>query len=149
MSTTEYCYYFLISKAMAFYLKSWFKCAHYQLMGLFESWYYYLIFASVHQNAIIVSVECLTNPCVNGECIEKHNDRECECPPSYTGDDCEIAINRCAGDPCGDNAECIEDFPNQRFVCLCNTGYKPSKRLLFLLKEIFLTTISLLQQLWS
>ncbi len=33
--------YLLISKAMAFYLKSWFKCAPYQLIRLFESGYYY------------------------------------------------------------------------------------------------------------
>ena len=36
MSTTEYRSRLLISKAVAFYLKSWLKCAPYQLMGYFN-----------------------------------------------------------------------------------------------------------------
>ncbi len=40
VSSVEYRSYLLISKAMAFYLKFWFKCAFYQLIKLFEYEYW-------------------------------------------------------------------------------------------------------------
>jgi len=34
--------------------------------------------------------ECLSNPCVRGDCEDFPGRYECHCPPGYTGQNCEI-----------------------------------------------------------
>ena len=35
--------------------------------------------------------ECASDPCVNGVCVDEIGDFNCECPPGYIGNECQIA----------------------------------------------------------
>ncbi len=59
MSTIEHRSYLLISKVMAFYLKSWFKSAAYQLMWLFESGCFWLLpILGLNPESLTTLIQC-------------------------------------------------------------------------------------------
>ena len=46
--------------------------------------------------------DCSTQPCQNGGiCRDKVDGFKCECVPGYIGNLCEVNIDECASDPCG------------------------------------------------
>jgi hypothetical protein len=56
------------------------------------------------------------------ECFNDKSKTICKCSPDYTGHDCglRMKIDRCAGNPCVDNAECINDINEPTgYRCLC------------------------------
>ena len=64
---------------------------------------------------------CASNPCYNsGNCTDVvgtdiSNDDPysftCACQPGFMGDQCEIRINECEEDPCGDDSDmCIDNY---------------------------------------
>lgn len=60
------------------------------------------------------------NPCQNqGTCLPVLNSTEytCECKEGFEGDSCEINIDDCANDPCGDNGKCVD--LNNSHICIC------------------------------
>ena len=52
--------------------------------------------------------ECMSNPCLRGDCINGIAKYTCECPPGYNGTNCELYINECVANnqPC-QNGACI------------------------------------------
>jgi len=64
---------------------------------------------------------CDPNPCQNGGlCTEDGCSYICECPPGYSGTNCEIDIDECASNPCVNGA--CEDQINA-YVCHCDPGW--------------------------
>ena len=63
------------------------------------------------------------------ECFNDKSKTVCKCLPDYTGHDCglRMKIDKCAGNPCVDNAECINDINEPvGYRCLC-PEYKTGK----------------------
>ena len=46
----------------------------------------------------------------------------CSCADGYEGDDCQIDINECAGDPCQNGATCNDLVA--KYSCDCIKGYE-------------------------
>ena len=65
-------------------------------------------------------LECNSNPCVFGECVENLNFYTCVCNGGYTGADCDIDIDECASSPCI-NGECANIIDS--YVCVCPAGF--------------------------
>ena len=48
------------------------------------------IFNRDDNNAFTDIRECLSNPCVHGQCVEDHDGYQCVCTPGYSGVNCEF-----------------------------------------------------------
>lgn len=76
-----------------------------------------------------VSDPCLSSPCVNGICRQRHptNQRTstsenskfwCDCVAGFEGDRCEIQIDHCKGNPCPrDAVMCINSITEPQCIC--------------------------------
>lgn len=82
--------------------------------------------------------ECLFNPCLNGVCVSKSNSSlsssglslpfnssyECQCIQGFTGADCSVQADFCAGNNCTTHGTCISTSPSLGFYfCSCEAGY--------------------------
>ena len=47
----------------------------------------------------------------------------CQCPPRYTGHNCESYIPLCDSGPCQNNATCVDSEQTQTFHCKCDEGF--------------------------
>ena len=45
----------------------------------------------------------------------------CQCPPGYTGANCETAINNCATNPCLNGGTCVNGVNS--YTCACPVGF--------------------------
>ena len=45
----------------------------------------------------------------------------CNCNAGFTGRICEININECSSNPCGEGGQCMDGV--NRFQCMCYPGY--------------------------
>lgn len=72
---------------------------------------------------MLVSDDCVSNPCLNGgNCTDLVNGYQCSCPSDrFTGDNCQTRINMCVGNPCNDGV-CVEDHVAGTYRCVCNPG---------------------------
>ncbi|KAM4722871.1 protein crumbs homolog 1 [Rhinophrynus dorsalis] len=59
--------------------------------------------------------ECLSNPCLHGNCTDSVAGYMCQCQTGYTGANCEI--DNCQDHHCGHGATCIPE--NSGYLCLC------------------------------
>ena len=76
-----------------------------------------------------VSDPCLSSPCVNGICRQRHptnqrtssNEKSkfwCDCVAGFEGDRCEIQIDHCKGNPCPKDAVmCINSITEPQCIC--------------------------------
>ena len=78
---------------------------------------------------------CDDSPCSNGgNCSVLEEDPtqySCTCPPYFTGDNCETAVDPCTWHPCFNNGECIPGYTsdgagsyNYTAACNCVGGYE-------------------------
>lgn len=57
----------------------------------------------------------------NGDCVDGVNEYRCNCDAGFAGDNCDININDCAVNACGNNGQCV-DLLNG-FDCICPVGF--------------------------
>ncbi|VDH94425.1 Hypothetical predicted protein, partial [Mytilus galloprovincialis] len=66
--------------------------------------------------------ECSSNPCQNkGTCKDGVNSYTCNCPPGYTGFNCQSEINECLSNPCLNGATCTDEVNG--YSCICASGF--------------------------
>ncbi|KAG1673729.1 Fat-like cadherin-related tumor suppressor [Nymphon striatum] len=53
---------------------------------------------------------------------QHHQRLECICDAGYGGDFCEIAINKCADEPCPKHRLCVPDSSTLGYRCICQPG---------------------------
>ena len=56
----------------------------------------------------------------NGMCIDGSNSFSCECQLGYTGDNCQINLDDCTAEVCGDSGTCTDLVAD--YVCSCEEG---------------------------
>lgn len=93
-------------------------------------------FIEVNVNSIKISAfvvffsdECASNPCVNGgSCVDRVDEFSCTCGRGYSGDFCQIRSSEavCFPSLC-QGGVCVDDYQNNKAVCICNSGYRLSK----------------------
>ncbi len=64
--------------------------------------------------------ECLSDPCLNGACIDGQNSFSCACQPGWTGRLCDVDIDECESNPCL-NGDCTDQV--NAFTCSCLPGF--------------------------
>ncbi|XP_022095362.1 uncharacterized protein LOC110981781 [Acanthaster planci] len=69
--------------------------------------------------------DCLPNPCVNGQCVDRVNAYECDCTGTdFQGTNCETRINDCpATNPCLNGGTCVDGTNPGEFICQCAVGF--------------------------
>ena len=61
-------------------------------------------------------------PCENlSSCVDAVDDYVCECPPGYSGKDCEQNDDECDPDPCQNDSTCIDNIFD--YTCICLPGF--------------------------
>ncbi|CAM9944593.1 unnamed protein product [Lampetra fluviatilis] len=68
---------------------------------------------------------CQDGPCQNeGACHpSEEGGYECECPPGYTGTNCELPVaSSCHPGSCSDDATCVSSEEGPGFTCRCHLG---------------------------
>ena len=68
--------------------------------------------------------ECLSNPCLNGVCLDRSDMYACECDDGYIGPHCDIEVNECHSHPFCGNGTCVDDWLS--YTCSCNYGFTGS-----------------------
>ncbi|XP_069497615.1 protein crumbs homolog 1 isoform X2 [Ambystoma mexicanum] len=61
--------------------------------------------------------ECLSDPCVHGNCSDRVGSYVCTCERGYTGAHCEQDVDNCLGHQCPNGATCIDG--TNSYSCLC------------------------------
>lgn len=61
--------------------------------------------------------ECLSNPCIHGNCSDRVAGYRCRCEPGYTGVNCESDVDNCQSHLCANGATCISDTSG--YSCRC------------------------------
>ncbi|CAD5124522.1 DgyrCDS12800 [Dimorphilus gyrociliatus] len=69
--------------------------------------------------------KCKNNPCLYGGTCQPDKDfYKCLCPTNFQGLHCEQRPpNVCNNIDCGGKGTCVEDFENNRPMCICESGY--------------------------
>ena len=66
--------------------------------------------------------QCSPTPCLNGgTCQNGDSGYTCECPPGYTGTNCEALIDDCASAPCQNAGTCTSGV--NAYACSCPAGF--------------------------
>lgn len=73
--------------------------------------------------------KCKSNPCLYGGTCEIENENvKCKCPPKFGGERCENRpLDFCNNVDCNSKGRCVEDYGNNRPMCICEVGYTSGK----------------------
>ncbi|XP_071965694.1 uncharacterized protein [Antedon mediterranea] len=73
---------------------------------------------------IDMEAECLSNPCLHGECHElSESGYVCSCNDGWTGDNCEISTIGCHAEPCLNGGTCVDIGSDGDYQCYCPEGF--------------------------
>ena len=61
------------------------------------------------------------NPCANGICIAGIDSFTCDCDTGWEGDLCDVNIDDCVDNPCGEKGACVDGI--ESFTCKCHPGW--------------------------
>jgi hypothetical protein len=64
---------------------------------------------------------CDPNPCVHGACSNQQNGYSCACDAGWSGANCDVNIDDCAGAPCQNGGTCTDQANG--YTCSCPAGY--------------------------
>ena len=64
--------------------------------------------------------ECVSDPCVHGDCVNSIDSYLCMCNAGYVGEDCSVEIDECSSSPCADR-QCVDAVGS--YACACQAGY--------------------------
>jgi hypothetical protein len=68
--------------------------------------------------------ECLSSPCVHGECLDLVAGYQCICDDDrYTGRRCELERDPCRPNQCQNAALCVPTADFRHFTCRCQGGF--------------------------
>ena len=77
----------------------------------------------MHVLNILHADSCDNNPCTNGgTCSSSDSQFTCTCPPEYTGQVCNVAVNPCDSYPCEHGGTCSPGI-GLVYTCSCSAGY--------------------------
>lgn len=62
--------------------------------------------------------ECLSNPCVNGVCLDLINQYSCFCVSGFNGTNCQFNINDCPANNCSGHGRCTDGINS--YYCTCD-----------------------------
>lgn len=82
----------------------------------------------------VIPDDCASLPCLNGgQCVDAVNNYSCHsCLSGFEGRNCEERSDVCLGQNCNSSGQCLDDYVNNRHLCICEDGYEPTGK--FLLK---------------
>lgn len=65
--------------------------------------------------------ECLSNPCIHGNCSDGVAAYHCRCEQGYAGVNCEEELDNCRSHRCANGATCISNANG--YTCLCSGNF--------------------------
>ncbi|XP_052228764.1 uncharacterized protein LOC127842990 isoform X2 [Dreissena polymorpha] len=64
---------------------------------------------------------CVSSPCLNGNCTDELNAFTCHCHAGFTGQQCEVDIDDCSANVCMNNASCMDEVTS--YSCACSSAF--------------------------
>ncbi|XP_052237854.1 sushi, von Willebrand factor type A, EGF and pentraxin domain-containing protein 1-like [Dreissena polymorpha] len=64
---------------------------------------------------------CVSSPCLNGNCTDELNSFTCHCDAGFTGQQCEVNIDDCSANVCMNNATCVDGVNS--YSCACSSAF--------------------------
>ncbi|XP_046380159.2 sushi, von Willebrand factor type A, EGF and pentraxin domain-containing protein 1-like [Haliotis rufescens] len=65
--------------------------------------------------------ECLSSPCIHGDCNDDLNGYTCSCEDGYHGDNCDVNMDDCLENECTNGGTCVDGVAE--YTCRCTPEY--------------------------
>ncbi|XP_046569114.1 LOW QUALITY PROTEIN: uncharacterized protein LOC124277463 [Haliotis rubra] len=87
------------------------------------------VFTSANQSESFIQIpsecddtdECLSSPCIHGDCNDELNSYTCTCHTGYQGDNCDVNIDDCVENECTNGGTCVDGVVE--YTCRCTPEY--------------------------